>query len=262
MEKTWPIVTLTSDFGWRDYHLALLKGALLSAHRRLHLVDISHDIPNYDIVQAAFIFSNAYRAFPKGSIHIISVNDFYQAESQFVAIFENGHYFIGPDNGMFSLIFDQELHEVYALPAPGEADFPLAALYARAVSHIVRERPFYEIGLPVREITRRLSLQPVIGPNYIRGSVIYIDKFENATVNISRPLFEEIGRGRAFRLTFKRHEPITALRRRFHDVPEGEVLCRFNSANFLEIAINMGRAAGLLGLQLEDMVQIDFAVDG
>lgn len=258
MEKTWPIVTLTSDFGWRDYHIALIKGAMLSAHRRLQFVDISHDIPNYDIVQAAFVFRNAFPAFPKGTIHIVSVNDFYAKGGRFVAILEQGQYFIGPDNGLFSLVFDQTPAETYYLDPPRSGAFPLKDLYARAVSHIAREKPFYEIGLPVQQLTRRLSIQPVIGPDYIRGSVIYIDHYDNATVNISRQLFEEVGRDRSFRLHFKRHEPIVALSDQFYDVPTGEPLCRFNSAGYLEIAINMGKAAELLGIQQEDTVQIDF----
>lgn len=259
MDKTWPIVTLTSDFGWRDYHVALIKGALLSAHRRLQFVDISHDIPNYDIVQAAFVFRNAYTAFPKGSIHIISVNDFHDSASRFVAIFEQGHYFIGPDNGLFSLVFDQTPAETYYIETPRSVSaFPLKDIFARAVSHIARDKPFYEIGMPVNTLTRRLSIQPVIGPDYIRGSVIYIDHYDNATVNISRQLFEEVGRERPFRLQFKRHDPIVRLSEHFHDVPTGEPLCRFNSAGYLEIAINMGKAAELLGIQLEDTVQVDF----
>lgn len=258
MDKTWPIVTLTSDFGWRDYHVALLKASLLREQRRLHLVDITHDIPNYDIVQGAFLFQNAWRAFPKGSIHIVSVNDFYQADSRFVALEQGGHYFIGPDNGIFYLVFGQTPKEAYYLDIPRSGSPDLKALYAKAVSHIVREKPFYEIGMPVKSLTERLALQPVIGQDYIRGSVIYIDKFENATLNISRDLFERVGEGRPFSLFFKRHEPITVLSSNFHDVAEGEPLCRFNMAGYLEIAINMGRAASLFGLQMEDTVQVDF----
>jgi S-adenosylmethionine hydrolase len=256
MEKSWPLVSLTSDYGWRDHHLARLKGALFRAHRKLQLVDISHDIPTYDIVRAAFIFRNAYRGFPPGTIHILSVYDHYARESRFLAMERGGQYFIGPDNGVFSLVFNEQPAETYYIDASEK--MPLPERYARAAAHIARGKPLYEIGLPVKEFTRRLSLQPVIGPNYVRGSIVYIDRYDNATVNISREVFDEVGRGRPFQLYFKRHDPIERLVEGYHQVKEGDVFCRFNSEGLLEIAISMGKAAGLLGLHIEDTVQIDF----
>ena len=260
MEKSWPLVSLTSDYGWRDHHLARLKGAILRAHRKVQLVDISHDIPTYDIVRAAFIFRNAYRAFPPGTIHVLSVYDHYGPESRFLAMERNGHYFVGPDNGVFSLVFNEQPSETYAIDTSDR--LPLSERYARAVAHIARGKPLYEIGLPVTEMTRRLSLQPVIGPNYIRGSIVYIDRYDNATVNISRAVFEEVGRGRPFQLFFKRHDPIERLVEGYHQVAEGETFCRFNSEGLLEIAISLGKAARLLGLHVEDTVQIDFSGGG
>ncbi|MEM9930315.1 MAG: SAM hydroxide adenosyltransferase, partial [Bacteroidota bacterium] len=135
--------------------------------------------------------------------------------------------------------------------SPGEA-------YASAVAHIVADKPFYEIGLPATRIAERLAFQPVIGQDYIRGSVTFIDNFENATTNISQELFERVGQGRAFELLIKRNEAIDGLSFRYHDVPEGETLIRFDSDGLLEIAINLGRAATLLGIAVEDTVQIEF----
>ena len=92
----------------------------------------------------------------------------------------------------------------------------------------------------------------------IRGSVIYVDHYENVIVNVQKELFERVRNGRHFQLFFKRHDPITQLSRQYHDVSIGETLCLFNDAGYLTIAINMGKAASLLGLKLDDMVQIDF----
>ena len=77
-------------------------------------------------------------------------------------------------------------------------------------------------------------------------------------VNIRRELFEQVGQNREFALYFKRHDPITQLSLHYNDVPIGETLCLFNSADYLEIAINMGKAGSLLGLKMEDTIQIDF----
>ncbi|MEZ5039882.1 MAG: SAM-dependent chlorinase/fluorinase [Saprospiraceae bacterium] len=253
------IVTLTSDFGWKDYYLPMIKGAILCKSDKINLVDIVHDIPNYDIVQAAFIFKNCWKSFPPGTIHLISVNDYPEdTSSGFVVIAHEKHYFIGPDNGVFSLIFEEEPFAIYQLEPEPKTSFPLAAIYARAVGHIAAGKPIHEIGLPIKRLVQRITFSPVQSHSQIRGAVIHVDHYENVILNISREIFDQIGQGRDFALYFKRHDPITQLSEQYQDVEVGEVLCLFNAANLLEIAINMGKASSMLGLHMEDTVQIDF----
>lgn len=253
-----PVVTLTTDFGRKDHYVAVIKGALLQRDERLNLVDITHQISNYDIVQAAFIFRQAWPAFPAGSIHLLSVNDLYSPDKRFLVTRLAGHFFIGPDNGLFSLIFDPIPEEIYELAIPEEERFPMSTVFAGAVGHFLEKKNPEELGPPAGDIVQRLTFQPVIGPSRIRGAVIHVDNYENVIVNISRELFEQVGRQRPFSLFFKRHDPITQLSRHYYDVPVGETLCWFNSADFLEISINMGKASSLLGLEVEDTVQVDF----
>ena len=101
-----PIITLTTDLGLKDFYVGSLKGTILNQLADVTIVDISHNIPLYDYSKAAFIVRNCYLDFPQGTIHIIGLNPEIDSESVHVAIFYNGHYFIGADNGMFSLIFD------------------------------------------------------------------------------------------------------------------------------------------------------------
>ena len=258
MAATTPvIVTLTTDFGREDFHLPRLKGSLLSAHQGLQIVDLNHEIPPYDIVRAAFIFKRSWVHYPEGTIHLISVNDYYQPRGRFLAIRYERQYFIGPDNGIFSLIFGKMPSETFVLDGYTKKD-ALSTIYGRAVAHVAKQKPFLEIGLPTTKLSERLAFQPVIGPNYIRGTVVFIDRFDNVTTNITRDLFEDVGHGRGFQLLIKRMSPIDGLSFRYHDVPEGEPLCRFDHDGFLEVAINLGRAATLLSIQLEDMVQVEF----
>jgi len=253
-----PIVTLTSDFGWNDYYVALIKGAMLCEHQDLNIIDITHNVNNYDIVQGAFILKNAYESFPKGTIHIISVNNFYDKKRKFLAIRYNEHYFIGPDNGIFSLLFDEIPKDVYKLDFSNKGTFPLKTVYAKAIGHIAKELPFNEIGLPQDNVVERITFQPVISLGQIRGAVIHIDNYENVIINISRKLFEKVWEERAYEISFRRNDPLSRIYNNYYDVPIGETLCRFNSADFLEIAINMGKASSMLGLNIEDTVQIDF----
>lgn len=251
------LLTLTTDFGREDFHLPRLKAHLYTATRDLQIVDVSHDVPTYDIVRAAFIFNRVWKHYPTDTIHLISVNDYYQPRGRFLAIRHERQYFIGPDNGVFSLIFGTMPAETYVLDGYTKED-SLPAIYARAVAHIAKGKPFLEIGLPATRFSERLAFQPVIGPNYIRGTVVFVDRYDNVTTNITQERFENVGQGRGFQLLIKRMAPIDGLSFRYHDVPEGEPLCRFNSDGFLQIAVNLGRAATLLGIQVEDMVQVEF----
>ncbi len=254
-----PITTLTTDFGLKDYYVGLVKGALLSKNPDLRIVDITHNVNAYDIVQGAFILRNCYAEYPVGTIHIISVGDYSQAKPCFLAIRYAGHYFIGPDNGVFSLLFDHKLtRDIYELAYAENNTFPLKNVFADAVEHLLSDLPFNEIGIPIDAIDERITFQPVTGPSLIKGAVIHIDNYQNVITNIGRDVFDRVGQGRKFALYFQRHNPITRMSRYYTDVAVGETLCFFNSAGCLEIAINMGKAAELHGLKVEDAVEVTF----
>ncbi len=264
MNRTPPIVTITSDFGRRDYHLALIKGSILRQTPDARIIDISHEVANYNIVEGAFLFRHAWQAFPVGTIHLLSINDFDQPDRPFLAFTHEGHHFIGPDNGLFSLVFADRPSGIFQISTEDIelSRFPIADILAQAVGHLAQDFPVGGLGVAVEEWIERITLRPVTGPNHIRGSVVYVDQFDNVILNIDRALMENVGGGRPFQLFFKRHSPINQLSEHYHDVPVGEMLCCFNSADLLEIAINMDRAAGLLGLKVEDTVQIDFSTKG
>ena len=253
------LVTLTTDFGLQDYYAGALKGALLRHSPAVQVVDISHAIKPFDIVQAAFVVQNAYPEFPPGTIHLIGVNCVYDPNFRFLAARKDGHFFLAPDNGLLALLFEQLPDSgVRELPAPARQHFPVKQSFAEAVSHITSGKPFEALGAPAGPILQRISLQPVITPTRIRGTIIQVDNFENAIINIRRDVFEKIANGRAFSLFFKRNDPITRLCHNYCDALVGEPLCLFNSAGFLEIAVNLGKAATLLGLKVEDVVEVVF----
>ena len=253
------IVTLTTDFGTQDFYVGALKGALLSHARDLHLVDISHHIPPFDIVQGAYVAKHAWHEYPEGTIHLFAVNCVYNLGYRFVAARRQGHYFLAPDNGLLSLLFDDLLPaDLRQLPAPPVGHFLVKNIFAEAVAHLASGKPFEELGEYPAPLLQRISIQPVIMPSRIRGTVIHVDNFDNVVVNIRHEIFEKSANGRAFSLFFRRNDPITKLSDNYCDVPVGEPLCLFNSTGYLEIAINLGRAATLLGLKVEDVVEVVF----
>ena len=251
-----PLVTLTTDFGLQDPYLAMLKGTLLCETPDLTLVDISHNVKNFDIVQAAYIFKTAFKSFPPGTIHLITVNDLSAAAQSYLVFKQFDQFFIIPDNGMLGLIMEKHQGTVYKVGSASAIGTKKSL--AVLVNRITRNVPLEQLGTVTEEVVQRFTLQPVLNNNQIRGTIIYIDNYDNAISNIKRSLFEQVSKGRPFEISFKRHPPITALSENYGSVEIGTPLCRFNQADYMEIAINMGKAASLLGLRLEEMIQIDF----
>lgn len=145
-----------------------------------------------------------------------------------------GHFFLAPDNGVLSLIFENlAATELRMLDFLLESPMPLRDVFADAVGHLALGLDFEKIGSPVENFAQRIHFQPVTTPNLIRGAVMHIDFFENVVVNISRETFEKVANGRAFSLHFRRNDPITRLSKNYADAPVGEPLCHFNSAGLL-----------------------------
>lgn len=253
------LVTLTTDFGTQDFYAGALKGALLSRSPEVRLVDISHDVKPFDIVQGAFVLQNVWREFPAGTIHLIAVNCVYDEGYRFVAARREEHFFLAPDNGLLTLLFQNIAPaDLRNLPADPAEHFAVKNIFASAVAHLAAGKSFDDLGEFAAPLLERISIQPVITPGRIRGTVIHVDNFENVVVNIHREVFEKAQNGRDFSLFFKRNDPITKLSGNYCDVAPGEQLCLFNSAGLLEIAVNMGKAATLLGLKVEDVVEVVF----
>lgn len=249
------IVTLTTDYGTSDHYVASLKGHLLSRNPRLTIVDVSHDIRSFNIVQAAFVLRHAFPSFPKSSIHSVVVQN--RTEKQrLLCVRRKGHYFLLPDNGIVTLMFD-EIESCVAVHG-GENGSSSQRLIAECAQKIVDGMTLEEIGTPITDYVQRIHLNPVVTNALIRGAAIHIDNYDNIIFNITRDLFESVSNGRPFKLYYKRHDPVTEFHEDYYDVPVGEVVCRFNDRGFLELGMNMGRAASLLGINLDDTVQIHF----
>ncbi|MDG1516618.1 MAG: SAM-dependent chlorinase/fluorinase [Flavobacteriales bacterium] len=257
-----PIITLTTDLGLKDYYVASLKGHILSQLPDTSIIDISHDIPPFNISVAAFCLKNCYQDFPEGTIHIIGVSPEANEHVCHLIIKHNQHYFIGADNGMFSLLFDEKPSEVFNLNIISDNDrrtFPTKDVFVQAACHIGRGGTMELIGSRIDGLTERTNFQPVIEEDVIRGMSMYIDSYGNVTTNITKSLFKLIGKGRDFAIVFRRSDyNIYELKLNYSEVPEGEKLALFSTNNHLEIAINKGNANKLFGLKLSDTIRVEF----
>ncbi len=251
------IITLTTDLGLKDYYVSATKGCILSRLPNAVIVDISHQIPTYNIQDAAYILKNAYPNFPAGSIHIIGVKAEQNNQSPHVVVFANGHYFISVDNGIFSLLLATEtIDKIVELPAT-DSTFPTRDVFAIAAVQLASGMPVDTIGKPKNELLERFPFCAASMGDTIRGTVEYVDSFGNVMCNISKRLFTQIGKGKEFKIEFARYE-IGKISKTYNDVPEGEILALFNSSNQLEIAMNSDRACSMLNLKLNDSITIRF----
>ncbi|OOQ62023.1 SAM hydrolase/SAM-dependent halogenase family protein [Mucilaginibacter pedocola] len=255
------IITLTTDLGDKDIYQAALKGSILKLLPTVNIVDITNNVQAFNVQQAAFILKNSYYYFPDNTVHLIGIDTVYNNATRYLAVRHKNHYFVGADNGIFSLMFNSqpdEMVEINIMQDLKFLHFPLADIFVKAACHLANGGSLADIGLPVTEVEHKMNLQPVMDGNLIRGAVIYIDSFQNVITNVTKEFFNRVQQGRRFTLYFKRNETITHLSWHYNEVPEGEKLCLFGISDHLEIAINKGNASGLLGLNVGDSVIIDF----
>ncbi len=254
-----PLITLLTDFGDADHYVASVKASIMSALPMSRIVDISHRIQQFNLPHAAFVLRSVFREFPPGTIHLVSVDGQTGGENLFIIAKIEGHLFVAMDNGLLSLISDQDPEMVVRLEH-GESSsgtFPARTLMVPAVIALCQGKKPEEIGKPVDGVRKMLNRNPRLTRNQIMGQVIHVDHYGNLITNIDWATFEKIGRNRKFILSFSR-EKLHDLSLTYSDQEPGDCLAVFNSNGELEIAINSGSAAELLGLQYNSPVMVDF----
>ncbi len=254
-----PVISITSDWNRGDYYIGALKGKLLSEDPKATIVDLTHQIKTFNIAQAAFTLRNAYKHFPKGSIHLICINTEPMKDQKYVAVHIDGHFFIGLDNGIFSLMFKEEPQKIIELKNTPSSTFPALDILSPAAAYLSKGNPISELGSPLNEFRKQIPLRATIEESVINGSIIYIDSYKNAITNISRDLFEKIRNDRNFKIYIQsNHYSVDKINNTYSETSIGELLAIFNTLDLLEIAINKGNAAELLGLDVNAAVRVKF----
>ena len=255
-----PIITLTSDWGQRDYFLGAMKGKILNLLPSASIIDVSHGISPFNLKQASFIIRNTYPHYPQGTVHIISILTEKTENIPHLAVKYDGQFFIAADNGIFSLIFDHAPENIIDISSSDEnsfKDIPARDRFVKSAVHLAAGHPIEQLGEPVSQWKEQLHFLPVVSGDVIRGVVIYINQYENVVTNITRELFDKTCRGRKFLIEF-RGESLNEISQSYQQVPIGEIVALFGSTGHLEIAINQGNAGSLLGLDINDPVRVEF----
>lgn len=254
-----PIITLTTDLGLQDFYVAKLKSSILKHQPQAQFLDINHSIQSHDIQQAAYNLMNIWQDLPPKSIHLIAVYNHYSAKSEFVVFEKEGHFFIGPNNGVFTLIFPELVSErVHKIDSSLESVF---GTYAHAIALLTTGAPLDDIGPELEGLNQKINILPVYTSSEIRATIIHVDHYGNAVLNVNKQFFNELRKGRNFEIFFKNSDPITKIHTGYSQTQVGDVLALFNLNDFLEIAINMGNASTMLDLYKNETIQIHFKED-
>jgi S-adenosylmethionine hydrolase len=246
------ILTLTSDFGQQDYLAGAVKGRILRVSEAFRIVDISHSVAPFQARHAAYVCRNAFPHFPEGSLHMVLVNLFDARHAHFLLARKDGCHIAVADNGLLALMYDDGPDEVVSvnLDAARKRDvLHFCDAMALALRRVMEGEPLAAIGEAGVEVRGKAQSYTRAEAGWMEGRVIHIDPFENVVVDITREAFEAHRRGRPFQIAIVGNDSIDRISESYSDVPEGEKLAMFNAAGYLEIAVNKGKACGLLGLQ-------------
>lgn len=254
------IITLTSDWGTSDFYIGAVKGKILSQLPGATIVDISHDINKFDLESAAFTFRNCYKEFPEGTVHIIAMNTIESVAQPHIAIRHNGSYFIGTDNGVFSMIFGEEVEEIVILSMDMDSDyftFSTRDRFVKVAVQILQGAEFSKLGDNKESLVKCLLFEPTYSDDSIYGRVVHIDSYENAITNIPKAFFKQVSRGRPYAIYCAGYT-MDRIYTSYIDVPIPKIVALFGTHGMLEIAVNHGKASSLCGIHRSTPVVITF----
>jgi len=273
------IITLTTDYGNKDYSVSELKAKIYNEITDVRIVDVSHNISPFNLTEAAYIIKSAYRHFPKGSIHIIGIESDLTPENAHIAMKFDDNYFIGADNGIFSMIIgDFKADSMVEINIHKNYNYTITAndVFVKIATHISREGKLEVIGKKIDSIKEIKDIKPVVSNdnNQIIGSVIYIDNYGNVVTNITEKIFDKIAKSRPFTI-YARNVKFDRIYNTYSDAidysiskdkreEDGKKIALFNNLGYLELSIyksnpsTVGSASTLFGLGYRDQISVHF----
>ncbi len=273
------VISLITDFGTKDHYVGSVKGALYSELNDLRIVDISHSISPFNIIEAAYIIENSYKNFPIGSIHIIGVDSEKTPEQNHLVIKLDGHYFICADNGILSLLTAKiKPEKIININVHNElpTTFSVLDVFVKIAAHIYRGGSIDLVGSKIEKLKELYDINPILNEktNEIIGNVIYVDNYENVVTNITKKIFQDFGKSRKFEINARNYKFKQIVKSyseaiRFDINKEsrkeiGKKIALFNKSDYLELSIyksnplSSGGASSLFGLNYRDIIIIKF----
>jgi S-adenosyl-L-methionine hydrolase (adenosine-forming) len=248
-----PIITLTTDFGTNDHLVGVLKGVILSINPDVSIVDITHNVIAHDILDGALTIGQAYKYFPSKTIHLVIVDPGVGTSRRPVLVAGDQHYFIAPDNGVLSSVYDQtealyvwNIISEHYFRQPVSNTFHGRDIFAPVAAWLSKSWQTASFGEAITDFVRFSIPKPKAAGNTIKGIVLKVDHFGNLITNFTpadAPVFAtadgkftiKVGNGQ-----------VTKMVPTFASGAAGEAVAFVGSSGYIEIAVNKGNAARTL----------------
>lgn len=268
------MITLLTDFGLSDPYAGIMKGVIGTIDPAAVIVDLTHDIPARDVQGAAYALFPAFSYFPKGSIHVVVVDPGVGGARKILALAAGGHVFLAPDNGVLTLIFQNDAVEslfsvenVRYFRQPVSRTFHGRDIFAPVAAHLHKGLRLEKLGPPVAAadcVLLDLPRPRTIPGREIRGAVVRVDRFGNLITNIRDSHVAETFAGSAprFLTVTVRNRAIRGLSGTYGDAPAEQLLALCGSSGWIEIAVSQGSAAAFCGAGAGTPVVMTVAPDG
>ena len=252
-----PLITFTSDFDQSDHYVAFTKAKILGEFPEAQIIDISHGIKPFDLAHMAHVVQSVFREFPEGTIHLLGNDGNSQKAQSYIIAKIEGHIFVGPNNGVTSLISEKQpevVIEIGLAVAQGFVGLPTI------VGQLAKGTPVEELGQPTDNFNRFMARKARATKREIAGHIIHTDHYGNLITNIEKTDFDILSANKPYRIVFGRNS-VSTVNASIPEVEPGEVFFMFNSNAKLMLGINQGHGGQLLGLEYDSPIVIKFEED-
>jgi hypothetical protein len=251
-----PIITLTTDFGTNDHFVGAMKGVILEIVPDAAIVDISHAVQAFDVLDGALTISQAYSYFPNGTVHVAVVDPGVGTSRRPIVASSDGYYFVAPDNGVLSMVYAKEervhvrhITSEHYFRTPVSHTFQARDVFAPVAAYLAKQVDVQKFGEEIEDYVRFAAPRPKMADgNRLRGVVLKVDRFGNLITNITPAdapaLFS--APPAAFKLVVGSKE-VTEIRTAYAEGGPGEVFAILGSMGYIEIVANRAAAAQLTG---------------
>ncbi len=263
-----PLITLTSDFGLNDPFVGVMKGVILGINPQANIIDLSHGIASHDIREAAYVIGMNYGYFPAGTIHVVIVDPGVGSRRRNILVATDRYCFVGPDNGVFSYIYEKEKHALTVLDITADryfrrkdsSTFQGRDVLAPVAAWLAQGTDFWVFGEPITDFVVQHYQMPKFLRSGLRGAVVHIDKFGNAITNISRTDINNLTRiGKDYLLKVFFGKKVVPLKGCYSEGKGRSLYAVINSSEYLELFINLSSAAETCNISIGDRVDVRLA---
>ncbi len=250
-----PLLTLTTDFGTSDHLVGTLKGVILKIQPDAQIVDINHSVAPYDVLDGALCIGAAYRYFPSKTVHLVVVDPGVGTERRPILVSANNQYFIAPDNGVLSLVYEREdpivvrhITSEHYFQRPVSPTFQGRDVFAPVAAWLAKNWQTDAFGEVITDFTRFALPRPKAQDGTLRGAVLRVDHFGNLMTNFTLEDLPEAMRQPGPAKFTVAGKPVKQFVESFAQGPAGEPVALVGSTGFIEVAVNKGNAARVLGV--------------